>query len=101
MGDDIDSAGGIGDTTGELDCRAVIRELFTFLDGEMAATKTVEFTHHLHGCIDCHEAVAFHAELKTMISAKCREQVPESLKARIAQTLGLEYPPRPRGLGGA
>lgn len=85
----------------DIDCRAVIQELFTFLDGEMAATKTVEFTHHLHRCIDCHEAVAFHAELKTMISAKCRDQVPDGLKARIAQTLGLEYPPRPRGLDGA
>jgi mycothiol system anti-sigma-R factor len=84
----------------ELDCRAVIRELYTFLDGELAEFKRVEFTRHLYDCIDCHEAVAFHAELKTMISSKCREQLPDGLKARIAQALGLgsEYPPPSEGL---
>ena len=73
----------------DLDCRAVIQELYTFLDGEMGETKSVEFTRHLHGCIDCHEAVAFHAELKMVISTKCRDQVPDSLRQRIATALGL------------
>lgn len=73
----------------DLDCRAVIQELYTFLDGEMGETKSVEFTRHLHACIDCHEAVAFHAELKMVISSKCRDQVPDSLRQRIATTLGL------------
>ena len=78
----------------DLDCRAVIQELYTFLDGEMAETKNVEFTRHLHGCIDCHEAVAFHAELKMVISTKCRDQVPDSLRQRIAAALGLtSHPP--------
>ena len=82
----------------DLDCRAVIRELYTFLDGELGELKRVEFTRHLYGCVDCHEAVAFHAELKTVISSKCRDQVPDGLKARIAHTLGLEYPPPREGL---
>jgi len=73
----------------DLDCRAVIQELYTFLDGELAETKSVELTRHLHGCIDCHEAVAFHAELKMVISTKCRDQVPDSLRQRIAAALGL------------
>ena len=83
MGDDDD-----------IDCQSVIQELYTFLDGELTDVKRVEFTRHLYGCVDCHEAVAFHAELKTMISAKCREQVPDRLKERVAKALGLEYPGR-------
>lgn len=90
----------------DLDCTAVIRELYTFLDGEMAENENVEFTRHLHGCVDCHEAVAFHAELKMVISTKCRDQVPEALKLRIAAALGLtsqlrpEYGDQPRRLDG-
>ncbi len=94
----------MADNDDELDCQAVIRELYTFLDGEMGDTKTADFTRHLYGCVDCHEAVAFHAELKMVISSKCRDAVPDTLRQRIVAALGLpperEYGGRPRGLDG-
>lgn len=83
----------MADNDDELDCQAVIRDLYTFLDGEMPDTLTADFTRHLYGCVDCHEAVAFHAELKIVISSKCRDKVPDSLRQRIAAALGL--PPGP------
>ena len=77
----------------EVDCSAVVEELYTFLDGELTETRRVQITTHMHGCVDCHEVMEFHAELKMVISQKCREAVPDHLRLRIAKALGL--PPAP------
>lgn len=73
----------------EIDCGAVVEELFTFLDGELTETRRVQISRHMHGCVDCHEVVEFHAELKMTISEKCRESVPDEVRLRIAKALGL------------
>lgn len=72
-----------------IDCGSVVEELYTFLDGELTEAKRAQITRHLHGCVDCHEVVDFHAELKMMIARKCRDDVPAELRTRIAQVLGL------------
>ena len=82
MGDDND-----------VDCRSVVEELFTFLDGELTETRRYQITTHMTGCVDCHEVVEFHAELKMAISQKCREDVPDELRLRIANALGLPMHP--------
>ena len=82
----------------EIDCGAVVEELYTFLDGELTESRRVQISRHMHGCVDCHEVIEFHAELKLAIAEKCREQVPEEMRMRIAQTLGLA--PRPREFPG-
>ncbi|MGH2626973.1 MAG: mycothiol system anti-sigma-R factor [Anaerolineales bacterium] len=71
-----------------VDCRAVIHELYTFLDGELTEHKRMQVTQHLIACIDCHEVVDFYAELKMTISGRCREQVPPHLRQRIIDSLG-------------
>ncbi|MEA3078516.1 MAG: hypothetical protein QOF60_3424 [Actinomycetota bacterium] len=72
----------------EADCISVVQELYTFLDGELTEMRRVQITRHLEGCPDCHEVVDFHAELKMVIAAKCKEQVPDELRERIAKALG-------------
>jgi mycothiol system anti-sigma-R factor len=74
---------------GEVDCSSVVGELYTFLDGELTEAKRVEITRHVHGCVNCHEVIEFHAELKMVIADKCRERVPDQLRERIARVLGL------------
>ena len=81
----------------EIDCRSVVEELYTFLDGELTEAKRVQITRHLHGCVDCHEVVDFHAELKMVIARKCRDEVPNELRQRVAQVLGLTEPGRGAG----
>jgi len=76
----------------DVDCRAVVEELFTFLDGELTETRRVQITSHMTGCVDCHEVIEFHAELKMAISQKCREDVPDELRVRITRALGLPAP---------
>ena len=80
----------MGDAAG-VDCQAVLEELFTFLDGELTDIRRVQITRHLDGCVDCHEVVDFHAELKMAISRKCRDELPDGLYTRVVQALSVEY----------
>ena len=70
-----------------IDCREVVQELYTFLDGELTSAQRVVISQHLHGCVDCHEVAEFHAELRTAIARKCREQLPDGLRERIIRSL--------------
>lgn len=72
----------------EIDCTTVVEEMYTFLDGELTEARRTVITRHLHLCVDCHEVVDFHAQLKLTISERCREQVPDSLRARVLRSLG-------------
>jgi mycothiol system anti-sigma-R factor len=69
------------------DCEAALAEIYTFLDGELTEEKRVLIARHLEGCNPCIEAYDFEAELRMVISTRCREEVPESLRVRIAQKL--------------
>ena len=68
-------------------CEDALTELYTFLDGELTADKREHIREHLDGCNPCLEHYDFESELRIVISTKCRESVPESLKAKIAATL--------------
>ncbi len=88
----------MGDAKG-IDCRAVIEEMYTFLDGELTEPQRLVIAGHLDGCIDCHEVVDFHAELKLAIAERCTDEVPFHLRERISKMLGMPPPPPPFGEG--
>jgi len=68
------------------DCNETLRELETFLDGELSPHEFDDIRAHLVGCPDCHEAFDFHAELKAVIAEKCRrDELPPGLLARIRE----------------
>ena len=69
------------------DCGEALHELYTFLDGELTPQRRVAISEHLDRCHDCIEAYDFEAELKIVIAQKCREQVPDHLRQRIASAL--------------
>ena len=71
----------------DVDCNSVVQELYTFLDGELTPQRRVAISEHLDRCHDCIEAFDFEAELKIVIAQKCREQVPDQLRQRIASAL--------------
>jgi mycothiol system anti-sigma-R factor len=68
-------------------CEDALTELYTFLDGELTTDKREHIRQHLDDCNPCLEHYDFEAELRIVISTKCRESVPESLKEKIAATL--------------
>jgi mycothiol system anti-sigma-R factor len=71
----------------EGNCDDTLHELYQFLDGELTDQKRQHIAQHLDACPPCFEAYDFEAELRLVIAAKCREEVPESLLRRIAETI--------------
>lgn len=71
------------------DCNDALHELYEFLDGELTDDRRATIERHLTDCSPCLEAFDFQAEVRLVIAQKCRDEVPESLKARIAEALNL------------
>ncbi len=68
-------------------CADALEELYLYLDGELTDEKRSTIRHHLDDCNPCFEAFDFEAELRIVISTRCRDEVPEGLRTRIAQQL--------------
>ena len=71
-------------------CVEAVELLYHYLDGELTDDRRVLIQHHLDDCPPCFEAYDFEAELRMVIARKCREEVPDSLRMRIAQALEHE-----------
>ena len=69
------------------DCAGALEELYSFLDGELTVERRTHIRQHLDGCQDCYEAFDFEAELRIVVSTKCRDEVPEHLRNRVAEAL--------------
>jgi mycothiol system anti-sigma-R factor len=73
------------------DCTETLQELQRYLDRELPPELHEAVTAHLTGCDDCMQAFDFHAELKTVIAAKCAAgQVPPALLAKIEACFGAD-----------
>lgn len=72
------------------ECNDAVHRLYHFLDGELTGDKRAQIKHHLDECLPCLEAFDFEAELRVVIAQKCRDQVPESLRMRIADAIDHE-----------
>jgi len=69
------------------DCNEALHTLYHFLDGELTIEKRKAIQHHLDLCPPCGQIYDFEAELRIVIAQKCRDEVPESLRKRIADAL--------------
>ena len=69
------------------ECQEALHELYTFLDGELTVERREHIRVHLEDCNPCLERYDFEAELKIVISSKCREQVPESLREQVLRAI--------------
>ena len=69
------------------ECQEALQELYTFLDGELTVEKREHIRVHLDDCNPCLERYDFEAELRVVISTKCKEQVPVSLKDQILRAI--------------
>ncbi len=68
-------------------CEEALQELYSFLDGELTEHKRSQIQHHLDDCSPCLEAFDFEAELRLVIKHRCRDEVPESLRLRVAERI--------------
>jgi mycothiol system anti-sigma-R factor len=70
------------------ECEEAYNEIWPFLDGELTDEKREVIKAHLDDCPPCVDAQDFEVELRKVIAQKCRDEVPESLRARIAEAIG-------------
>jgi mycothiol system anti-sigma-R factor len=73
-------------------CQEAISTLYVYLDGELTPERREQIKKHLDECSPCLQAFGFEAELKALIARKCHDEVPESLRQRVARALGAEEP---------
>ena len=72
------------------ECEDALHDLWPYLDGELTDDKWRKIQQHLDECPPCVDAADFEDELRKVVAQKCREQVPESLRLRIAEVLEIE-----------
>ena len=64
-------------------CDDALSELYEFIDGELDDDGRARIESHLNNCSPCLEAFDFEADLRRVIANRCRDQVPDDLRARI------------------
>jgi mycothiol system anti-sigma-R factor len=89
-GDRSTGCGGGRGGTYDVDCDEAVRQLYTYLDGELTEERRIEISVHLDECGPCAGAAEFEAELRAVISSRCKDRVPESLIAKVAAALAEE-----------
>jgi mycothiol system anti-sigma-R factor len=68
----------------EIECAAVIAEVWTLLDGECTPETRDRLRHHLEACPGCLRHYGLEERIKQLIAKKCSgDKVPESLRARL------------------
>lgn len=83
--------GPLGEETELLDpCQDAIATLYSYLDGELTNQRRYEIKRHLDECGPCFAAFGFEADLKALIASKCHDDVPESLRRRVADAIAQD-----------
>ena len=77
-----------------MDCQQAHLRVYEYLDGELTVWKRRAITRHLDECPPCADCFSFEVEIRRVVVSKCTEEVPDYLKQRIAEALGLEPPGR-------
>lgn len=77
----------MGEEEHEVDCTETVERLYTFLDGELTEERRVQIRRHLDDCPPCLHAFDFEADLRVVISSRCKDHVPEDLRRRIHDAL--------------
>jgi mycothiol system anti-sigma-R factor len=68
-------------------CIEAVELLYHYIDGELSEERRLVIRQHLDDCPPCFKAFDFEAELRTVVAHRCREQVPDHLRLRIAKAI--------------
>ncbi|MEV0946059.1 mycothiol system anti-sigma-R factor [Rhodococcus sp. NPDC049939] len=76
------------DDSQQLDCSAVIADVWLMLDGECDEATRARLQWHLDECGACLEAYGIEEKVKSLVNRKCGgETAPESLRQRLSVEL--------------
>lgn len=74
-----------------MDCDKAFHRMYHYLDGELTVWRRWVITRHLEQCPPCGQGFEFEIELRQVIASRCRDEVPEALRRRIAESIGVEW----------
>ena len=86
-GHDHPGAGNPGHDGAEHYCDDAIAQVQAYLDGELDETVVARIEAHLEECSPCLEAYDFEAELRKVIAARLRSDIPGDLRSRLTAVL--------------
>ena len=69
------------------ECTGVLDSLHPYLDGTLSAARRMLIVEHLNTCALCFNAYNYEAGLRGVVAAKCRDQVPETLRNKIREAI--------------
>ena len=72
------------------ECQRALTELYGYLDGYLTDERRAIVTTHVELCSPCLRAFSFERELREVVAQRCRDEVPESLRMRIAEVIRTE-----------
>ena len=72
------------------DCNETLQELYEYLDGQLTDDIREQIKVHLDDCSPCLGAYDFEAELRHVVRHRCVDEVPQSLRDRIARAIEAE-----------
>ena len=76
-----------------MDCDDALFRVYEYLDGELTMWRRRAIARHLDECPPCADGFTFEVELRRIVVSKCREEVPHTLRVRIAESLGITISP--------
>ncbi|HEX3812976.1 MAG TPA: mycothiol system anti-sigma-R factor [Mycobacteriales bacterium] len=76
----------------EVDCRAVLSDVYVFLDNECDETQRSKIREHLDDCYPCLKKFGIEQEVKALLARKCGgdlapSSLRSSLKIRLSQVV--------------
>ncbi len=67
-----------------MDCADALRQIYSYMDGELTDDKRQAIALHLGRCSPCAGGFDFEVELSRLVASKCQETPPADLRERIA-----------------
>ena len=74
-----------------MDCDKAFHRMYHYLDGELTVWRRWVITRHLAQCPPCGQGFEFEIELRQVIATRCRDECPDHLRRRIAESIGMEW----------
>ena len=74
----------------KVDCQKAFHRMYHYLDGELTVWRRWNMRRHLNRCPPCADGFVYEVEVRQIISSRCRDEMPDDLRRRIAGALGSD-----------
>lgn len=82
----------MSDDMDDLDCSAVLADVWLLLDNECDAAVKDRLRQHIDRCSPCIEAYGLEEKLKSLLNRKCGgDRAPDSLRQRLTMEIRTSY----------